>query len=81
MIAPRPQDRGGTVWRYMFTIQPGDGLPVSAAAHELLQLALGRVEVAATEGEFNHLRAEFGWMGFEFLEIERVPYVVPEPVM
>lgn len=81
-LSPPDQKLGvDPVWRYSFVLRMAAGYVCSGIVQAVLEMAIGRVEVAATDGDFSLLRDELAGLGFEMYEIERVPYFEPETVL
>lgn len=65
---------------YAFTVRPARRSTLDPAVLRLFEALADRVELDFTADEFERFRASVADFGLTLHEVERVPYLEPEPV-
>jgi hypothetical protein len=65
---------------YTFSVWPSETWGFNRELFDLFRMVNTQVEMHFTEGEFEQFRSALSHDGFSLREIERWPYVDPEPV-
>ena len=69
-----------TLYTYYFLVFPREGLRSELVVRRLLQMFPDRAEMHTTTEGFEFFREEIRQAGFMLQDINRVPYLEPEPV-
>ncbi len=69
-----------TQFVYSFTAWPDETWKFDKAVFDLFRHLLMRVEMTFTAEEFQNFRSRLSHHGLTLREVERVPYMKPEPV-
>ena len=67
-------------FNYSFVIWPDETWKFHADVFKAFEALGARVELAFTEPEFEQFRSNLSHHGLTLREVERVPFVEPEPV-
>lgn len=67
-------------FNYAFTVRPSGRRDLDPAVLRLFEALADRVEMDFTPQEFERFRASLAAFGLMLHEVERVPYLEPEPV-
>lgn len=67
-------------FNYAFTVRPDHRRGLDPAVLRLFEALADRVELDFTPAEFERFRASLAAFGLTLHEVERVPYLEPEPV-
>lgn len=68
-------------FNYSFTVRPEARLAADPSVQRLFGVLAERVELDFTEGEFERFRTSLASLGLRLHEVQRVPYLEPEPVL
>jgi hypothetical protein len=69
-----------TEYTYSFSVWPSETWGFSRSVFDLFQFLNSRVEMTMTAQGFEEFRSGLSRSGFTLREVERVPYVEPEPL-
>ena len=76
----RPEEEGKMRYTYSFSVWPSETWGFTRALFDFFRVINTQAEMVFTEEQFEQFRSALSHDGFTLREIERWPYVEPEPV-